>query len=267
MKLGFIGAGNMGGAIIRGFIKSGKVKAEDIFVTRKNKDSLNNMKSELGINICLNNVDLVNSSDILFMAVKPVMFPDVINEIKDSVKNKNIVVVSMAAGLTTDKIKDMFGYDLKVVRIMPNINAEILMSATSVCKNEFASAEDMEIVKELLSSIGIVEEVSENMFSVFSAIAGCSPAYVYTFIDALARGAQKMGMNKNQALNIAAAAVAGSANMFIKSNEHPQLLVDKVCSPGGTTIEGLCTLEEYKFTPGIVKAVENIVNKDKSLNK
>lgn len=267
MKLGFIGAGNMGGAIIRGFIKSNKVKAQDILVTRKNKAALEDMVNDLGITACENSALLAEKSDVIFMAVKPVMFPSVIDEIKEQVKKCNSLVVSMAAGLTTDKIRDMFGFDVRIVRIMPNINAEILMSATSVCKNSTASDEDIEMIKDLFSSIGLATEVSENMFSVFSAIAGCSPAYVYMFIDALARGAQKMGMNKKQALEIAAAAVVGSANMFIKSDEHPQALVDKVCSPGGTTIEGLCTLEEYKFTAGIVKAVENIVKKDMDLNK
>lgn len=267
MKLGFIGAGNMGGAIIRGFIKSNKVKAENIMVARKNKGALKNMADDLGINACEKASLLAEDCDVVFMAVKPVMFSSVIDEIKESVKKYNPLVVSMVAGLTTDKIRDMFGFDVRIVRIMPNINAEILMSATSVCKNSTASDEDMEMIKDLLSSIGLATEVSENMFSVFSAIAGCSPAYVYMFIDALARGAQKMGMNKKQALEITAAAVVGSANMFIKSDEHPQALVDKVCSPGGTTIEGLCTLEEYKFTAGIVKAVENIVKKDRELNK
>lgn len=267
MKLGFIGAGNMGGAIINGFIKSNKVKAQDILVTRKNKTYLKNMAEELNIVPYDNASDVVNNCDILFMAVKPVMFSDVINEIKDDVKKCNTLVVSMAAGLTTESIRNMFGFDLRLVRIMPNINAEILMSATSICKNETASFEDMEMVKDLLSSIGLATEVSESQFSIFCAIAGCSPAYVYMFIDALARGAQKMGMNKQQALEIAATAVVGSANMYLKSGEHPQFLVDKVCSPGGTTIEGLCTLEEYKFTAGIVKAVESIVNKDKELNK
>ena len=195
------------------------------------------------------------------------MFKTVINEIRDTVKAENPIVVSMAAGLSTENITDIFDFDVRLVRIMPNINAEILMSATSLCKNEFASNDDLSVVKDLLSSIGLATEVPESQFGVFCAIAGCSPAYVYAFIDALARGAQKMGMNKKQALEIAGTAVVGSATMFLNSTEHPQELVDKVCSPGGTTIEGLCTLEEYKFTAGIVKAVENIVEKDRSMNK
>lgn len=266
MNIGFIGAGNMGGAIIRGFIKSGKVEPQNIIVNRKNKSALNDMASSLGINAAETASDACKCK-VLFLAVKPIMFKSIINEIRDTVKAENPIVVSMAAGLSTENITDMFDFDVRLVRIMPNINAEILMSATSLCKNEFASDKDLNVVKGLLSSIGLATEVPENQFGVFCAIAGCSPAYVYAFIDALARGAQKMGMNKKQALEIAGTAVVGSATMFLNSNEHPQELVDKVCSPGGTTIEGLCTLEEYKFTAGIVKAVENIVEKDRSMNK
>lgn len=266
MNIGFIGAGNMGGAIIRGFVKSGKVKAENIIVNRKNKDQLKAMAESIGVKTAETAVDACKC-DILFLAVKPVMFKTVIDEIKDTVKIETPLVVSMAAGLSTENIQKMFGFDTRIIRIMPNINAEILMSATSLCKNNNASDEDLAVVKDLLSSIGLATEVAESQFGIFSAIAGCSPAYVYAFIDALARGAQKMGMNKKLALEIAANAVVGSASMFLNSNEHPQALVDKVCSPGGTTIEGLCTLEEYKFSAGIVKAVENIVEKDRSLNK
>lgn len=266
MNIGFIGAGNMGGAIIRGFVKSGKVKAENIIVNRKNKAELKAMAESIGVKTAETTVDACKC-DILFLAVKPVMFKTVIDEIKDTVERENPLVVSMAAGLSTENIQKMFGFDTRIIRIMPNINAEILMSATSLCKNNNASDEDLAVVKDLLSSIGLATEVAESQFGIFSAIAGCSPAYVYAFIDALARGAQKMGMNKKLALEIAANAVVGSASMFLNSNEHPQALVDKVCSPGGTTIEGLCTLEEYKFSAGIVKAVENIVEKDRSLNK
>jgi pyrroline-5-carboxylate reductase len=267
MKLGFIGAGNMGGAIIKGFIKSGKISAKDINVVRKNESALKEMADELGIIPCSNYSELVENSDVIFMAVKPVMFESVLNELSPILKNSNKLLVSMAAGLTTDSIEKILGFEYPIVRIMPNINAEILMSATAICKNAKASNDDMDYVKDLFSAIGLATEVAENQFAVFTAIAGCSPAYVYLFIDSLAKGAQKMGMQKAKALEIAATAVIGSAAMYQQSNSHPWELIDKVCSPGGTTIEGVCTLEEYKFESGIVKAVENSVLKDYALNK
>lgn len=267
MSLGFIGAGNMGGAIISGFIKSGKVKACEINVIRKNRDALDKMADEMGINPVYSYAELVEKSDFIFLAVKPVMFPAVINEIKESLKGTAKVVVSMAAGLTTDGICEMLGYDFPVIRIMPNVNAHIMSSTTALCKNSFADSEILSKVQDMFSAIGEAVLVDEGQFAVFSAIAGCSPAYVYMFIDALAKGAVKMGMNKKLALKIAASAVAGSAKMVSANDKiHPGELVDMVCSPGGTTIEGVCTLDEYGFTSAVAKAVENSVLKDRKLS-
>ncbi len=267
MRLGFIGAGNMGGAIIKGLIKSGKISAENINVVEKNTALLEGFTKEQGICPCKDYEELIKNSDIVFMAVKPVVFPSVIEDIKGYIRAERPLLISMAAGITTESIGEMLGFDTPIVRMMPNINAEILMSATALCKNAAASDSDLDTAEDILRAIGMTARIDENMFAVFSAIAGCSPAYVYLFIDSLAKGAQKMGMNKKQALEIAAAAVSGSAAMFSRSDAHPWELIDKVCSPGGTTIEGVCTLEEYKFQSAIVKAVENSVLKDRALNK
>lgn len=264
IKLGFIGAGNMGGAIIKCLCKSDF--DSDIYVARKNAEALNSMAKELGIKPCKDNIEAAEK-DILFMAVKPNMFADVIDEIKDTVKVKNTLIVSMAAGLTTESIRDMFGFDVRIIRIMPNINAEIAQSTTAICRNNLADDKDLQLVKKIMDYAGSVIDVPESQFAVFSAIAGCSPAYVYLFIDSLAKGAQKMGMQKKLALKVAASAVLGSSAMYAESDKHPWELIDKVCSPGGTTIEGVCTLEEYKFESAVVKAVENSVLKDYALNK
>ncbi|MGN1319128.1 MAG: pyrroline-5-carboxylate reductase [Lachnospirales bacterium] len=267
MSLGFIGAGNMGGAIINGFIKSGKVNSSDIFVIRKNKDALTKMSQDMGINPVSTYDEIVSKSDIIFLAVKPVMFGDVIGKIKDSLKGTNKLLVSMAAGITTDRICEMLGYNHKVVRIMPNVNAQIMKSTTAICKNNEADETDFNIISDLFSSIGEAVSVEESHFAIFTAIAGCSPAYVYLFVDALAKGAVKMGMNKKLALKIAASAVCGSAEMMLKNpNIHPSELCDMVCSPGGTTIEGVCTLDELGFTNAVSKAVENSILKDRKLS-
>ncbi len=265
--LGFIGAGNMGSAIINGFIKSGKVKADEICVIRKNNDKLKQMAEETGIIPVYDYDELVKKCDIIFLAVKPVMVPAVADNIKNSLKGCNKLLVSMAAGLTTENISSLLGYDFPIIRIMPNVNANIMQSTTAVCKNAAAKDDDISYIMDLFSAIGSAIPVEENQFSIFSAIAGCSPAYVYMFIDALAKGAVKMGMNKKLALDIAADAVAGSANMLKASGIHPGELTDMVCSPGGTTIEGVCTLDEYKFSASVAKAVENSILKDKSMSK
>lgn len=268
MKIGFIGAGNMGGAIFRGFIKNNAFEPKNIHIYRKNMDKLKEDAKNLGITAEDSAVNLVKNVDCVVLAVKPNMFPSVIEEIKEEVKAKGSLIVSIAAGLSTENIKEMFGFDLSIIRIMPNINAEICLSTSACCYNKLVEENQLKAIKEAFGKIGYITEVEESKFAIFTAIAGCSPAYVYLFIDSLAKGAQKLGMSKKQALEIATSAVIGSAKMLEASEgEHPWSLIDKVCSPGGTTIEGVCTLEEYKFESAVVKAVENSVIKDRELSK
>lgn len=267
MKIGFIGAGNMGGAIFKGFISKSVLPANNICVIRNNKEALKQQADTYGITMAKTYSELIEFSDIVFLAVKPVMFPDLISSINADVEKYKPLIVSMAAGLSLESIENMFGFSLPIVRIMPNINAEICMSTTAYCANSLATSDNIDTIAKMFNQIGTAVEIPEVQFATFTAIAGCSPAYVYLFIDSLAKGAQKAGMNKQQALKIAASAVLGSTQMLINSNSHPWELIDKVCSPGGTTIEGVCTLEEYKFESAIVKAVENSILKDKALNK
>lgn len=258
----------MGGAIFRGFIKNNAFAPKDIFVYRKNMDKLKEESEKLGITPCENANELVKKVDCVVLAVKPNMFSSVIDEIKEEVKARGCLIVSIAAGMSTDTIKAMFGFELPIIRIMPNINAEICLSTSACCYNSLVKENQLKEIKNAFGKIGFITEVEESKFAVFTAIAGCSPAYVYLFIDSLAKGAQKLGMNKKQALEIATSAVIGSAKMLEASaGEHPWSLIDKVCSPGGTTIEGVCTLEEYKFESAVVKAVENSVIKDRELSK
>lgn len=268
MKIGFIGAGNMGSAIFRGFISSGAVNKEDIYITRRNKELLKKQAEENGVNACEDIKGVVENSNILFLGVKPVMFGEVLKTAKPYIKDKMPLVVSMAAGISTADIEEMLDIKgLRVVRIMPNVNAAVSMSVTAVCGGRNASAEDVDIVENLFNSIGTTARVGENQFAVFTAIAGCSPAYVYMFINALAEGALKAGMNKKQAISIAAGAVMGSAKTVLESGIHPEELNDSVCSPGGTTIEGVCALKEKAFESAIIEAVSRSIAKDALLKK
>lgn len=268
MKFGFIGAGNMGGAIIRGFVKNKGVLPENIFVYSLEQDILQNLKNDLNINICSSANDLVNKVDFVILAVKPNVIPIVLKEISASLKQNQVTLVSIAAGVPIQSLSSFANVEnLPIIRIMPNINATICMSTSAYCKNAFVSDENLKQVENAFKSIGTFFYVEEEKFSIFSAIAGCAPAYVYLFIDSLAKGAQKAGFNKKDALNIVMDMVKGSAEMLAQSEEHPWALIDKVCSPGGTTIEGICTLEELGFQNALVKAVENSIKKDIELSK
>ncbi len=265
LKIGFIGAGNMGGAVIRGFISGKAVLPENINVIRKNKKALEDMSAELNINAFYDYKELIENSDIIYLAVKPVVFKSLLPEISAYLNSKK-TLVSMAAGTSIADINAMLGRsDVPVIRIMPNVSAAISLSATAICKGEGVSDEVYDYVKTTLSKIGLATEVQEEQFAIFTAIAGCSPAYVFMFIDALAKGAVKAGMNKKKALEIASYAVYGSAALCSQSGEHPAQLCDNVCSPGGTTIEGVCTLDEYKFTAAVTQAVTNSILKDKNM--
>lgn len=268
MKIGFIGAGNMGSAIFKGFISSGAVGKENIYITRRNREELKKQAEENGVKGCEDYKTVVENSDILFLAVKPVMFGEVLKALRPLVKDKMPLVVSMAAGISTSDIEEMLDIKgLRVVRIMPNVNAAVSMSVTAVCGGKNAAAEDVDTIEKLFNSIGTTARVAENQFAIFSAIAGCSPAYVYMFINALAEGALKAGMNKKQAISIAAGAVMGSAKNVLESGIHPEELNDMVCSPGGTTIEGVCALKENAFEAAVIDAVSRSIEKDAMLKK
>lgn len=266
MKFGFIGAGNMGSAIFRGMIKSGYKKSEDIYIYDLNSEKLDIYSKELKINIASDYIDLISNSDVIILSVKPNVIKTVLEKVSNYIKEYKPLIVSIAAGITIKSIEEVIGNELPIIRVMPNINAEIGFSTTAYCGNDSSKENHKKIIKECFESVGYAIEIDESKFSIFAGIAGCSPAYVYLFIDSLARGAQKAGMDKKTALKIAANAVFGSAKMVIESNIHPHELIDKVCSPGGTTIEGICTLNEFNFEAGIVKAVENSIKKDSLLN-
>jgi pyrroline-5-carboxylate reductase len=265
MRYGFIGAGNMGAAIIRGFIGSDTLAPADICFYIRSKERRAELEAELGTKACTSYNELIDLCDVIVLAVKPNIFKPLLASIAPLIKAKNPLIVSIAAGISTTHLEEMLDYDARIVRIMPNINAQVLHSCTAVCKNNFASSSELDTIINLFSSIGYTTAIPEEQFAIFTAVAGCSPAYVYMFINALAEGALKMGMNKKLALDLAANTLLGSAKMFIDSDKHPMELCDMVCSPGGTTIEGVCTLDEYKFSAGLAKAVEASVLKDKQL--
>ncbi len=271
MKIGFIGAGNMGGAIIRGLVKHSDTAPSDILFSRSDAQKGETLSKETGA-VFTDTKNVINNCDIVFLAVKPYMIENIISAASEEFAKAKPILVSMAAGVGCEKIEKMLSDssgrdDIEVIRIMPNVNAAVGKSVTAVCKGKNAADESIDRVKDLLGAIGSCVDVPENQFAVFSAIAGCSPAYVYMFIDALAEAALKAGMPKAKALEIAAGAVEGSAAMYLATREHPAALADKVCSPGGTTIEGVCTLKQRGFESTVIAAVDASVEKDKKLGK
>ncbi len=264
MNIGFIGCGNMAAAIIKGIISAKAVESSEIFIYDIYSPAANNMVTSFSVNNCKNECEVADKADILFLAVKPNVLQRVLEKINSSLK-KETILLSIAAGKTIEFISAPLTEEHKIVRVMPNINAKIGEAISAYCCNLLVTDDEKAIIKKLLSCIGKVISLDENDFPLFGILGGCSPAFVYMFIDALARAGVKNGMKKDDALKICAQAVYGSAKMILDSSEHPWELIDKVCSPGGTTIEGVVSLQADGFENAIHKAVDKALEKDKKL--
>lgn len=262
-KIGFIGCGNMGHAILKGILNSGLCSASDVFVSARTKETLEKIKNELSVNVC-SNVEAAKKSDILFIAVKPNVFKNVIDEIKNSVKS-DAVIVSIAAGVTVDNIEQWLGKDIKVTRTMPNTPALVGASMTAICFNEYMKDEDKKDILDIFNSFGMCEELEEKYFHAFIAVSGSSPAYIFMLIEAMADSAVQMGIPRNKAYKFAAQSVMGSAKMVLETGMHPGALKDMVCSPGGTTIDAVIELENSGFRSSVEKAMKCCEEKSKKL--
>ena len=265
MKVGFIGLGNMAKAIIGGILRNNIVAAEDILGSAKTDETKDKVKKEFGITIMPDNKEVAKASDVLFLAVKPIFFPEVMEEIKDCIK-EDTLVISVAAGKTVEFIENgLCNPKLKIVRCMPNTPALVGEGCTGVCVNSNVSDKDTETAMNILSSFGKAYLVPERLMDVVGAVSGSSPAFVFMFIEAMADGAVAGGMPRKQAYEFAAQAVLGSAKLVMDSGKHPGELKDMVCSPGGTTIEGVKVLEESGLRGAVMDAMEAVLEKTKRL--
>lgn len=260
MKIGFIGLGNMARAMIGGMLAKKTAAPEDIIGSAKTAETRSRIEKEFQIQTSASNKEVAARADILILAVKPQFFAEVIQEIKEEV-GKDTLVVSIAAGKTIRTIEQSFGKKLKLVRCMPNTPALVGEGCSGVCRNEWVTDEEMSRCMELAESFGLAQEVPERLIDAVAGVSGCSPAYVFMFMEALADGAVEAGMPRKQAYTFAAQAVMGSAKLMLETGKHPGELKDMVCSPGGTTIEGVRTLEEKGFRAAVMDAVKATVEK------
>ena len=263
--IGFIGSGNMATAIIRGLVSGGEYNSREIAVFDICREKAEELSKELSLTLMESEKEIAEKCNEVVLAVKPDVFPSLLGKIGEELKANDPLIISIAAGKTTEFIASLLPYSPRLVRIMPNINAKVQAAISAYCGNERATDSDKAYVKDFCDAFGRGIEIAEKSFSIYSAIGGCSPAFAFMFIDALAMAAVKNGMTKAQALETAAQAVLGSAKLILESGEHPRKLGDAVCSPGGTTIEGVCALQENAFEGTVEKAVEASFNKDKRL--
>jgi len=261
IKLGFIGSGNIGGAIIGGVIKAGLLRPKDIIASDISEARLTSLVNTFKINTTTSNIEAARESDILFLSIKPLIYDAVIAEIKDHVKPDAIIVI-VAAGHSIASVRDKFGNDnIKIAKAMPNIPAMVNAAMTAVCTTETLTEAEVESVLSIFNSVGETELLPEHLFDVFTAVAGSSPAYAFIFIDALADAGVKYGLPRHQALKFCTQVILGVAKMILETGDHPAVLKDTVCTPGGTTIDAICELDKLGFRNAIISCVDACVKK------
>ncbi|HAG7730874.1 TPA: pyrroline-5-carboxylate reductase [Escherichia coli] len=265
-KIGFIGCGNMGKAILGGLIASGQVLPGQIWVYTPSPDKVTVLHDQFGINAAESAQEVAQIADIIFAAVKPGIMIKVLSEITSSL-NKDSLVVSIAAGITLDQLARALGHDRKIIRAMPNTPALVNAGMTSVTPNALVTPEDTADVLNIFRCFGEAEVIAEPMIHPVVGVSGSSPAYVFMFIEAMADAAVLGGMPRTQAYKFAAQAVMGSAKMVLETGEHPGTLKDMVCSPGGTTIEAVRVLEEKGFRAAVIEAMTKCMEKSEKLSK
>ena len=257
MKYGFIGCGNMGGAIAKALASTGV----DFAVSDRSGKA-----KALGFSYC-SAAEIAAKADRIFLAVKPQMMAGVLEELSPILKEHNPLLISMAAGLTMERIDALAGSGFPVIRIMPNTPVSVGCGMTLYCANDLVDSDTLADFLADMAPSGRMDHLEERLFDAAGTVSGCGPAYVYMFIEAMADGAVACGVPRAKAMEYAAAAIAGAANLALASGQHPGALKDAVCSPGGSTIAGVKALEDGKFRGTVMNCIMAACRRNSELGK
>ena len=261
MKYGFIGCGNMGGAIAKAL----KQTTENIIISDPSPVAAT-FAQENGFEYG-SNANVISGCDRVFLAVKPQMLETVLSPLQNLFKEYQPTIITMAAGVTINKIEKLAGCKLPIIRIMPNTPVAVGKGMITFCYNEFVSEETINSFTADMKYAGRLDAIDEKLIDAASAVAGCGPAFMYMYLEALADGAVACGLPRAQALEYAAMTMAGAAEMVLQTKLHPGALKDSVCSPGGSTIAGVKALEENGLRSAAMQAVIDAYNRTLELGK
>ena len=266
MTYGFIGTGNMGGALARAAAKTVEVRS-CIYLANRTPEKAARLADEIGASVT-DNQTIARECDYILLGVKPQMMAGMLSEIAPVLRQRTtpFVLLSMAAGLTIARIREMAGGDYPVIRIMPNTPASVGEGMIQYCSSN-VTAEEEEAFLRIMTPAGRLDAVPESLIDAASCVSGCGPAWVYQFIEALADGGVACGLPRAKAQEYAAQMVLGSAKLVLESGKHPGELKDAVCSPGGSTIQGVRVLEEHGLRGAVMDAVIASYNKTKEMGK
>jgi pyrroline-5-carboxylate reductase len=262
-RLGFLGAGNMAGALIKGLLHAG-VAGQRIIASDVKSDRLAQLQAEHGIRTTADNHALLKESDVLVLSVKPQVIDKVLTDVGGDVRPSQLVV-SVAAGVPIEALEARLPEGSRVVRAMPNTPATVQAGATAIAGGIHAKEDDLRVARELFEAVGRVVVLEESLLDAVTGLSGSGPAYVMLIIEALADGGVKVGLHRDTALLLAAQTVFGSARLLLDTGEHPGRLKDMVTSPGGTAIAGLHTLESGALRKTLIDAVEAATRRAEAL--
>ncbi|XP_072042147.1 pyrroline-5-carboxylate reductase 1, mitochondrial-like isoform X2 [Amphiura filiformis] len=264
-SVGFLGAGKVAYTIAKGLLGAGKIPPQMMMASAPSERNLKLLKA-MGVRCTNNNKELVETCDVVLLAVKPHMIPTLLKEVGTHI-NEDHLVVSLAAGITIDFIESKLPVGARVVRAMPNTPCVINEGASVYSTGTSVKERDGPLVQTLFNTLGYCLEGDESMIDAVMAVSGSGPAYAFVAIDALADGGVKMGLPRDIAIKLAAQTLMGSAKLVLESGKHPSELKDDVCSPGGTTIEAIHQLERGGFRKCLIEAVEAACLKARTLNE
>jgi len=261
--IGIIGVGNMGEAIVRGLKNRG---AEGTIIYDVRAARREYVHNTYGVKVAADNYDLAEKADIIIVAVKPQDAKTVLEELCPSMSASKLLI-SIAAGISTEGLCSFLGAETRLIRVMPNVAAMVLESATALSRGSNASEEDLEVAREIFDTFGRTVVLPEALMDAVTGLSGSGPAYVAIFVEALADGGVQMGLPRKEAMELAIQTVLGTARLLLDLGEHPGVLKDKVTSPGGTTIAGIASLEERGFRGAVIQAVRSATRRSEELGK
>jgi len=265
-KIGFIGGGKMGEALINGILRAGLSSSDKIMVSDVDKKRLQILEKEAGIKTTQDNKKITSDSDIIILAVKPNMMGSVLDELNSEITSKHLII-SIAAGIPLSFIESSLNKGCRAIRVMPNTPCLVGETAAGYALGKKATRNDGKLVGQLIDAVGKSFLLDEKYLDAVTGLSGSGPAFIYVVIEALADGGVKMGLPRDVAITLAAQTAFGAAKMVLESGTHIGQLRDSVTSPGGTTIEGLHALEKGGIRNALIDAVETATKKSKSLGK
>jgi len=262
-QLGFIGAGKLAGSVIRGLMRAKFCPPGAIIASEPNEQTRTTLKNETGVAVAMNNAEVVDKAEAIFIAVKPPMVVPVLAELKDQLQNK--LVISLAGGVRISSMEKVC--DARIMRALTNTPSAICRAATGITRGSRSTKDDVDLVRKIFGAIGVVVEINEQQIDIVTALSGSGPAFIYTVVEALAAGGTKLGLANEVAMELAIQTARGAAEIMLESKMSPEELRRMVVTPGGTTAAGLALMEKLGTSESLIAAVETATKRSQEMAK